>query len=564
MMYQSLGDVANSGTWQFQGSEGFSPGLWSGAAEPQAWTNPGPQSPTSGHVRLCLSVCQGTMLVMPTQQLSLVPMMCPPGWSVQMPTAHAAPAGEASPAGWQPPWTTEPLFRGEGSPGGGRPAAWAVEPVRGAAGEAELPRPRPAARGGAAEAGVPLPRRAESPQRGRAAEAPAQKPRAVRPLVLTPSCWTDSTAGSPGPDSSSSGLRTPSVSPRYTPKQAQDCWFHVPDQLSSDQAADTAAASLDARWVDADVAPEREEEETSLGFGAVEELPEDQFEELLHLLEDCNPDSRLAVLLRVTARALWRFASSAKGSRFLQEALERADAHGAVRLAAGLNGHVSEAWDSPTAAPHANHVVQVCLQALPPAQCHFVLDEMREGGVERAGCSKYGCRILQRIIEHFPAQDTSVFVEELLDPDVLLRLAVNRFGNFVVQCVLEHGTQVQRVRIADLLLDQDDQKFSRLCENMYASHVVQKAMKLCHEKLQELLLARIVRIERSDSKFKRSVYGSFVVHEARKLLKAAAAKAPTATPLAEANRGAMRRGGQGRRATCRAAAWTTAPHPNDH
>eukprot|EP00411_Alexandrium_monilatum_P104539 CAMPEP_0175769564 /NCGR_PEP_ID=MMETSP0097-20121207/71025_1 /TAXON_ID=311494 /ORGANISM="Alexandrium monilatum, Strain CCMP3105" /LENGTH=518 /DNA_ID=CAMNT_0017079743 /DNA_START=32 /DNA_END=1586 /DNA_ORIENTATION=- len=356
--------------------------------------------------------------------------------------------------------------------------------------------------------------------------------------------WDSPTSGVSG---AGQQLQRPADAVRLSavhPEEAQDCWFHVPDQLSSDQAADTAAASLDARWVDADVAPEREEEETSLGFGAVEELPEDQFEELLHLLEDCNPDSRLAVLLRVTARALWRFASSAKGSRFLQEALERADAHGAVRLAAGLNGHVSEAWDSPTAAPHANHVVQVCLQALPPAQCHFVLDEMREGGVERAGCSKYGCRILQRIIEHFPAQDTSVFVEELLDPDVLLRLAVNRFGNFVVQCVLEHGTQVQRVRIADLLLDQDDQKFSRLCENMYASHVVQKAMKLCHEKLQELLLARIVRIERSDSKFKRSVYGSFVVHEARKLLKAAAAKAPTATPLAEANRGAMRRGGQ--------------------
>lgn len=223
----------------------------------------------------------------------------------------------------------------------------------------------------------------------------------------------------------------------------------------------------------------------------------------------------------------------------LQEVLEAANPRGRFKLVKGLQGHVTEAWECPNAAPHANHVLQRCIEALPPADCAFVLEEMLSSGIERASSNKYGCRIVQRLIEHFPHEVMEPLFKEILDPDTLQKLAVSRFGNFVVQCILEHGSSEQRKCIVSALLHQDDQKFTRLAENMYASHVVQQAMKRCSPEHQRLLVQRIISIEQKDPKFKRSVYGSFVAHEAKNWIKA--------HPLVEARARAQSRGRRGRR-----------------
>merc|ERR1719356_1262605 len=145
---------------------------------------------------------------------------------------------------------------------------------------------------------------------------------------------------------------------------------------------------------------------------------------------------------------------------------------------------------------------------------------MLEGDVTKAAHSKFGCRVLQRLIEHFPEEDVAPLLEALIGKGDLQALMISRFGNFVVQCILEHGPSEHRSRVAAVLVGEEDKTFARLAENKYASHVVQHAMKHCDEAEQRRLVSKVLAVEVKEPKFKRSVYGSFVTTEARKWARA--------------------------------------------
>lgn len=214
--------------------------------------------------------------------------------------------------------------------------------------------------------------------------------------------------------------------------------------------------------------------------------------------------------------SVWALAASPRGTRILQEVLQHADPKEKVALTQELHGHVREAWDSQSAAPHANYVVQKCIEVMPPEHCQFVLDEMLNSDVRRAALNPYGCRVLQRLIEHFPVTEMMNLLNQILDKGILQMLMVSPYGNFVVQCVLEHGDVPQKTQIARVLLADDDRGFARLAENKYASHVVQHAMKHCSDPEQWDLVQKVLRIDEMDPKFKKTVYGSFVISEAKK------------------------------------------------
>lgn len=141
---------------------------------------------------------------------------------------------------------------------------------------------------------------------------------------------------------------------------------------------------------------------------------------------------------------VWAMARDAAGSREVQHALERLD-DDEIRsqLAQELHGKVLEAmW-----CPHANHVIQKCIETLRPSGFQFVIDELlqRAGAVARAARHKYGCRIVQRLAEHsLPWQIVDMM--EILLADVAM-LSRHPYGNYVVQSLLQHGTEDQRVRL---------------------------------------------------------------------------------------------------------------------
>ena len=80
----------------------------------------------------------------------------------------------------------------------------------------------------------------------------------------------------------------------------------------------------------------------------------------------------------------------------------------------------------------------------------------------------YGCRIIQRILEHCTADQTAPILEELHDQTE--RLLYDQYGNYVIQHVLEHGRPEDRSRIITQVrgkvLQLSQHKFARFVLNL--------------------------------------------------------------------------------------------------
>lgn len=169
----------------------------------------------------------------------------------------------------------------------------------------------------------------------------------------------------------------------------------------------------------------------------------------------------------------------------MQDALEACpDGEARVALASELRGHVWEA----IRCPHANYVVQKCISMMPPQACQFIIDELLRrgtGAVASAARHRFGCRILERLLERCSQLQARPLVDDLISDAVAL--SSHPYGNYVVQHVLEHGPPDQQRRLCGLL----GRHVATLGPDGYASAVVAKA--LSHgSKETRLLVARHV------------------------------------------------------------------------
>jgi len=143
---------------------------------------------------------------------------------------------------------------------------------------------------------------------------------------------------------------------------------------------------------------------------------------------------------------VWSLSQEAYGCRQVQAALDAAESDKVCEsLASELRGHILQACRC----PHANHVLQKCISQLRPSAVDFVIEELLSGSVSQTARHKYGCRIIQRVVEHCRASQVHQIVENLV-PEVAM-LSRHPYGNYVVQNLLQHGTDSQRRRMVALL-----------------------------------------------------------------------------------------------------------------
>lgn len=75
----------------------------------------------------------------------------------------------------------------------------------------------------------------------------------------------------------------------------------------------------------------------------------------------------------------------------------------------------------------------------------------------------YGCRVIQRILEHCTGEQTSPILEELHQHTE--QLVQDQYGNYVVQHVLEHGRPEDKTKIIQMVrgkvLHLSQHKFAR-------------------------------------------------------------------------------------------------------
>jgi len=167
-----------------------------------------------------------------------------------------------------------------------------------------------------------------------------------------------------------------------------------------------------------------------------------------------------------------KLARDAEGCRLLQKAFEEASSDDVrVGLASELRTHVWEVLKC----PNANHVLQICISTMRPLESQFIINEIQQagfggaGGAARSARHRYGCRILQRLIEHCSAEQVHALVEELLCD--VVGLSTHTYGNYVLQHILEHGTEGHIARMTQALAEHA----STVGANLYGCAVLGKA-----------------------------------------------------------------------------------------
>lgn len=178
------------------------------------------------------------------------------------------------------------------------------------------------------------------------------------------------------------------------------------------------------------------------------------------------------------------------GSRLVQAALQACDQKVQLSIIADLQGHVCEMISS----PHANHVLQRIIELLPPGAVGFIFSEMAaKWSPDFVAKHKFGCRVLERMIEHFPSElafpEWAHFLDRLLDnagPH-----CYHSFATFIMQHLMEHGTEKHRRKIAAAVT----QELERAASDSHASGVLDKALCFLPPEEQVNLSSKILEIE---------------------------------------------------------------------
>ncbi|KAF5726826.1 pumilio 5 [Tripterygium wilfordii] len=170
------------------------------------------------------------------------------------------------------------------------------------------------------------------------------------------------------------------------------------------------------------------------------------------------------------------------GCRVIQKALEVIELDQKIKLVRELDGHIVRCVRD----QNGNHVIQKCIECVPSENIGFIIYAFR-GQVATLSSHPYGCRVIQRILEHCSdKQQTQCIIDEILESALLL--AQDQYGNYVTQHVLERGKPHERRLIVRKLTG----KVVQMSQHKYASNVVEKCLEYGDAAERELLIKEII------------------------------------------------------------------------
>ncbi|GMI81772.1 pumilio 2 [Hibiscus trionum] len=237
------------------------------------------------------------------------------------------------------------------------------------------------------------------------------------------------------------------------------------------------------------------------------------------------------------------------GCRVIQKAIEVVELDQKISMVHELDGSVMRCVRD----QNGNHVIQKCIECVPEENIQFIVTTFFDQ-VVTLSTHPYGCRVIQRILEHCKDPKTqSKVMDEILGSVSLL--AQDQYGNYVIQHVLEHGKPHERSiiikELAGKIVQMSQQKFASnvvekcltfggsaerqllvnemlgstdeneplqaMMKDQFANYVVQKVLETCDDQQRELILSRIkVHL----NALKKYTYGKHIVARVEKLVAA--------------------------------------------
>ncbi|CAN1846737.1 Pumilio homolog 2 [Linum perenne] len=237
------------------------------------------------------------------------------------------------------------------------------------------------------------------------------------------------------------------------------------------------------------------------------------------------------------------------GCRVIQKAIEVVDLDQKIQMVEELDGHVMRCVRD----QNGNHVIQKCIECIPEENIQFIVSTFFDQ-VVTLSTHPYGCRVIQRVLEHCLDPETQSKVMDEILASVSM-LAQDQYGNYVVQHVLEHGKPHERSTIikelAGKIVQMSQQKFASnvvekcltfggkderqllvnemlgttdeneplqaMMKDQFANYVVQKVLETCEDQQRELIMTRIkVHL----NALKKYTYGKHIVARVEKLVAA--------------------------------------------
>ncbi|KAI7726627.1 hypothetical protein M8C21_025201 [Ambrosia artemisiifolia] len=237
------------------------------------------------------------------------------------------------------------------------------------------------------------------------------------------------------------------------------------------------------------------------------------------------------------------------GCRVIQKAIEVVDLDQKIKMVEELDGHIMRCVRD----QNGNHVIQKCIECVPEQHIQFIITTFYDQ-VVTLSTHPYGCRVIQRVLEHCEDQETqNKVMNEILA--CVSMLAQDQYGNYVVQHVLEHGKPHERSiiihELAGKIVQMSQQKFASnvvekcltfgdvserqllvnemlgttdeneplqaMMKDQFANYVVQKVLETCSDQEREHILTRI-KIHLNA--LKKYTYGKHIVARVEKLVAA--------------------------------------------
>ncbi|CAI0412052.1 unnamed protein product [Linum tenue] len=237
------------------------------------------------------------------------------------------------------------------------------------------------------------------------------------------------------------------------------------------------------------------------------------------------------------------------GCRVIQKAIEVVELDQQTQMVKELDGHIMRCVRD----QNGNHVIQKCIECVPEDAIQFIITTFYDQ-VVTLSTHPYGCRVIQRVLEHCNDPKTQQIMMDEIFRSVCM-LAQDQYGNYVVQHVLEHGKPDERSAIIKKLTGQivqmSQQKFASnviekcltfgtlaerqalvdemlgttdeneplqaMMKDQFANYVVQKVLETCDDQQLESILNRIkVHL----NALKKYTYGKHIVARVEKLVAA--------------------------------------------
>lgn len=247
------------------------------------------------------------------------------------------------------------------------------------------------------------------------------------------------------------------------------------------------------------------------------------------------------------------------GCRVIQKAIEVVDLDQQKKMVVELDGHIMRCVRD----QNGNHVIQKCIECIPEDAIQFIISTFYDQ-VVTLSTHPYGCRVIQRVLEHCNDAKTQRLVMDEIMQSVCM-LAQDQYGNYVVQHVLEHGKPHERTAIISKLtgkiVQMSQQKFASnviekclafgdtterrnmvnemlgstddneplqvMMKDQFANYVVQKVLETCDDQQLEVILSRI---KNHLNALKKYTYGKHIVARVEKLVAAGERRISLQTP----------------------------------